>query len=436
MIAGSVAPGTPWLGLLLPYSPLHHLLAADFEGPLVLTSGNVSDEPIAYEDTDAHERLGGIADAFLGHDRPVHRRCEDSVVRAGFPLRRSRGHVPSALPLSDVAPPLVAAGAELKSTFCVARGAQAFMSAHLGDLDSEAAYRAFRADLELYLAMLRLEPELVVHDLHPEYLSTKWALEQGVELVGVQHHHAHAAACLAEHGETGPALALVFDGTGYGTDGTLWGSELLRCDLAGFERLAHLEPVPLPGGEAAIREPWRVAAVHLERAGLEVPWPEWAQVRESLKLDPPAACGLGRLFDAVAAVLGVRERVSYEGQAAIELEQLAGERPAEPYAWRFGDATELVALCRADRAPREEVAARFHETVAAAAAEACGEAGEPRTVVLSGGSFQNLRLLASTRERLERKGFRVLSHRLVPPNDGGISYGQAAVAARRSASCA
>jgi hydrogenase maturation protein HypF len=436
-VADSVAPGTPWLGLLLPYSPLHHLLAAEFDGPLVLTSGNVSDEPIAYEDPDARKRLEGIADAFLGHDRPVHRRCEDSVVRAGFPLRRSRGHVPSALPLSDFAPPLVAAGAELKSTFCVARGNEAFLSAHLGDLDSEPAHRAFRADLELYLAMLRLEPELVVHDLHPEYLATKWALEQqGVELVGVQHHHAHAAACLAEHGETGPALALVFDGTGYGTDGTLWGSELLRCDLAGYERLAHLEPVPLPGGEAAIREPWRVAAVHLERAGLEVPWPQWAQVRESLKLDPSLACGLGRLFDAVAAVLGLRERISYEGQAAIELEELAGARPAEPYPWRFGDATELVARCCADRAPREEVAARFHETVAAAAAAACKEIGEPRTVVFSGGSFQNLRLLASTRERLEREGFRVLSHRLVPPNDGGISYGQAAVAARRSASCA
>ena len=438
-VAESIAPGTPWLGLMLPYSPLHHVLAADFRGPLVLTSGNVSDEPIAFDDDDARRRLGGIADAFLAHDRPIHRRCEDSVVRAAFPVRRSRGHVPAALPLPDEAPPLVAAGAELKSTFCVARAREAFLSAHLGDLDSEPAYRAFRADLELYLSMLRLEPELVAHDLHPEYLATKWALEQDVELVGVQHHHAHAAACLAEHGEQGPALALVFDGTGYGTDGTLWGSELLRCDLAGFERLAHLEPVPLPGGEAAIREPWRIAAAHLERAGLDVPWPGWAQVRESLKLDPPLACGMGRLFDAVAAVLGVREHVSYEGQAAVELEQLAGEQPAEPYPWRFGDPTELVTVCyleaRAGR-PREQVAARFHETVAAAAAEACGEAGEPRTVVLSGGSFQNLRLLRSTTARLEERGFRVLSHRLVPPNDGGISYGQAAVAARRSAQCA
>ncbi len=436
-VAESVAPGSPWLGLLLPYSPLHHLLCADLGRPFVLTSGNRSDEPIAFDDEDARRRLGGIADLFLSHDRAIHRRCEDSVVRAGFPVRRSRGHVPAALPLPDRAPPLVAAGAELKSTFCVARDGEAFLSAHLGDLDSEAAYRAFRGDLELYLSMLGVEPELVAHDLHPEYLATKWALEQpGVELVGVQHHHAHAAACLAEHGERGPVLALVFDGTGYGTDGTLWGAELLRCDLAGFERLAHLEPVPLPGGEAAIREPWRTAAVHLERAGLPVPWPEWERVRESLKLDPPLASGMGRLFDAVAALLGVRERVTYEGQAAIELEQLAGETPADPYPWRFGDPTDLVTQCylefRAGRS-REDVAARFHEAVAAAAAAACAEADGPRTVVLSGGSFQNVRLLSSTRGRLEALGFRVLSHRLVPPNDGGISYGQAAVAARRAA---
>ncbi len=439
-VAPSVAPGTPWLGLLLPYSPLHHLLCADLGRPLVLTSGNRSDEPIAVDDDDARERLGEIADAFLAHNRPIHRRCEDSVVRAGFPVRRSRGHVPTALPLPDRARPLVAAGAELKSTFCVGRGGEAFVSAHLGDLDSEAAYRAFRDDLRLYLAMLGVEPEIVAHDLHPEYLATKWALEQpDAELVGVQHHHAHAAGCLAEHGEEGPALALVFDGTGYGTDGTLWGAELLRCDLAEFERVAHLEPVPLPGGEAAIREPWRVAAVHLERAGVPVPWPAWAQVRESLKLDPPLASGMGRLFDAVAALLGIRDRVSYEGQAAAELEQLAGETPADPYPWRFGDATDLVTVCylelEAGRA-REEVAARFHETVAAAAADACAEAGEPRAVVLSGGSFQNLRLLRSTRARLEALGFRVLTHRLVPPNDGGISYGQAAIAARRSAACA
>ena len=432
-LAPSVAPGTQWLGVMLPYTPLHHLLCADFDGPLVMTSGNRSDEPIAFDDGEACERLAGIADAFLAHDRPIHRRCEDSVVRAAFPVRRSRGYAPGALRLPVAGHPVLAVGAELKSTFCVARGGEAFLSPHLGDLDSELAYRAFETDLELYLAMLDVEPGLIAHDLHPEYLSTKWALEQEAELVGVQHHHAHAAACLAEHGETGPALALVFDGTGYGTDGTLWGGELLRCDLASFERLAHLEPVPLPGGEAAIRESWRVAAVYLERLGLPVPFERWELVRESLKANAPLSSGMGRLFDAVAALLGVRETVSYEGQAAIELEQLAGDAVAAPYDWRFGDAAELVAAIVEDTRPRAEVAAAFHETVAAASAAACVDAGGADTVVLSGGTFQNLRLLASARARLEAEGFRVLTHRLVPPNDGGISFGQVAVASTRRA---
>jgi hydrogenase maturation protein HypF len=432
-VAPSVAPGNPWLGVMLPYTPLHHLLVGDFGGTLVMTSGNRSDEPIAYEDGEARERLSAIAEAFLAHDRPIHRRCEDSVVRAGFPVRRSRGFAPSALRLPVAARrTIVAAGAELKSTFCVVRGAEAFVSPHLGDLDTDLAYGAFLADLELFLGMLDARPEVIAYDLHPEYLATKWALEQDAELVGVQHHHAHAAACLAEHGEGGPALALVFDGTGYGTDGTLWGGELLRCDLASFERVAHLAPVPLPGGEAAIREPWRVAALYLDRLGLPVPYGRWPAVRESLKVNAPLSSGMGRLFDAVAALLGGRERVTYEGQAAIELEQLAGTTPAEPYAWRLGPGEPLVARCHEDLAAgrdRAEIAAAFHEAVAAAAAEACAEAGEPRTVVLSGGTFQNLRLLGSTRARLEAQGFRVLTHRRVPPNDGGISFGQAAVAA-------
>jgi hydrogenase maturation protein HypF len=443
-VAPSVAPGTSWLGVMLPYTPLHHLLLDGVGGPLVMTSGNRSDEPIAVDDDDALARLGGIADAFLGHDRPIHRRCEDSVVRAGFPIRRSRGFAPAGVPLPVAArAPLVAVGAELKSTFCVVRGRDAFLSPHLGDLDDEQAYRAFRTDLALYLAMLGVEPETIAHDLHPEYLSTKWALEQDAELVGVQHHHAHAAACLAEHGETGPALALVFDGTGYGTDGTLWGGELLRCDLASFERVAWLEPVPLPGAEAAIRAPWRTAAAYLEQAGRPVPvergpWDRWPEVRASLAVNAPLSSGMGRLFDAAAAVLGVRTEITYEGQAAVELEQLAGATAASPYPWRFGDAAGLVAAVHDDLAagrPREQIAAAFHETVADGAARACREArgkgagGE--TVVLSGGSFQNLRLLGSTRSRLEAHGFRVLTHRLVPPNDGGISYGQAAVASAR-----
>jgi hydrogenase maturation protein HypF len=431
-VAPSVAPGNPWLGVMLPYTPLHHLLLAHFGGALVMTSGNRSDEPIAFDDADARERLGGIADAFLGHDRPIHRRCEDSVVRGAFPIRRSRGFAPGGLPLPVVARrPVLATGAELKSTFCVARGSDAFLSPHLGDLDTELAYEAFRTDVELYLAMLDVEASTIAHDLHPEYLSTKWALEQDAELVGVQHHHAHAAACLAEHGERGPALALVFDGTGYGTDGTLWGGELLRCDLTGFERLAHLEPVPLPGGAAAIREPWRMAAVHLERAGLAVPFARWPAVRQSLRVNAPLSSGMGRLFDAAAALLGLRDEVTFEGQAAIELELLAGDADAEPYEWSFGDGTRLIARVHDDFAagrPAAEIAAAFHETIAAAAAAACAEAGDG-TVVLSGGTFQNLRLLSSTRRRLDALGFRVLAHRLVPPNDGGVSYGQAAVAA-------
>jgi hydrogenase maturation protein HypF len=456
MVAESVAPGSPYLGIMLPYTPLHHLLSHDFGGALVMTSGNLSDEPIAFDDDEARARLAAVADAFLVHDRPIHRRCEDSVVivgelmvpprapslsHSGFPVRRSRGYAPAALPLpTSAARAVVAAGAELKSTFCVVRGHDAFLSAHLGDLDSEPAFRAFQTDLELYLTMLGIEPEIVAHDLHPDYLATKWALDQGdVELVGVQHHHAHAAACLAEHGERGPALALVFDGTGYGTDGTLWGGELLRCDLESFERVAHLEPVPLPGGEAAIREPWRTAAVCLELSGHDVPWERWPIVRESLKVNAPLASGMGRLFDAVAALLDVRESVSYEGQAAVELEQLAGDVDADPFPWRFGDTVGLATRChlelKAGRA-RAEIAAAFHETVATGAAAACADAGGPRLVVLSGGSFQNLRLLASTRLRLEELGFRVLTHRLVPPNDGGISYGQAAVAAARIPPCA
>jgi hydrogenase maturation protein HypF len=443
-IADAVAPGSPWLGLMLPYTPLHHLLCADTGRALVLTSGNLADEPIAFDDADARRRLGDIADLFLGHDRPIHRRCEDSVMRAAFPIRRSRGYAPTALRLPVAAErPLVAAGAELKSTFCVARGDEAFLSAHLGDLSSEHAYAAFRADLELYLDMLGVEPSAIACDLHPDYLSTRWAWDQGLPLVEVQHHHAHAAACLAEHGETGPALAIVLDGTGLGTDGTIWGGEVLRCDLQEFERVAHLEPIPLPGGEEAVREPWRVAAAYLERAERAVPWERWEAVRQSLDVNAPLSSGAGRLFDAVSAILGVREVVSYEAQAAIELEHLAGDMAAEAYGCRVVDGVvhggDLVTATYDDlRAGRDrrEIAAAVHEGVAAAFAGACVIAGSEETVVLSGGCFQNLRLLDSLRSRLESSGFDVLTHASVPPNDAGVSYGQASVAAARLASCA
>ncbi len=445
-LATSVAPGSDWVGLLLPYTPLHHLLLHDVGRPLVMTSGNLTDEPIAIDDDDARQRLGDVADLVLSHDRPIHRRCEDSVVRRRFPIRRSRGLVPEPVELPVPSPvPLVAVGAQLKSTFCVVRGGEAFVSPHLGDLDGEAAYRAFRGDLALYLDMLAVEPEAVACDLHPQYLSTRWAREQGLPLVDVQHHHAHAAACLAEHGRTEAARALVLDGTGYGPDGTLWGGELLLADLEGFERLAWLDPVPLPGGERAIREPWRVAAAYLERAGRPVPWPRWSLVRQSLAVNAPLSSGAGRLFDAVAAVLGLRETVSYEGQAAVELEQLAADVTARPYACRVGDGrivgADLVAAVVDDLAagrPRPEIAAAFHEGLADALVRACA-AAEPRDagpVILSGGTFQNLRLLDAVADRLAAAGVEALEHRRVPPNDAGISVGQAAVAAARMASCA
>ena len=438
-VAASVAPSGPWLGVMAPYTPLHHLLCADFGGALVMTSGNRADEPIATQDAEARERLGHIADAFLGNDRPIARRCEDSVLRSRLPVRRSRGYSPERLTLPRPARrTIVAAGAELKATFCVARGGDAYLSPHLGDLRGEAAYRSFRRDLDLYLEMLGIEATAAACDLHPDYLSTRWAEANFGEPVRVQHHHAHAAACLAEHRRSGPALALVFDGTGYGTDGTIWGGELLRFGLERFERLAHLEPIPLPGGERAVREPWRVAAAYLERAGRPVPYERWPEVRQSLAVNAPLSSGMGRLFDAVAALLGVRSRIGYEGQAAIELEHLAGSAAARPYGCRQSDdvihGADLVAAAHDDLAAgrdRAEIAAAFHEGVAAAAAAAAARAGEPGTIVLSGGSFQNVRLLASLRRRLEESGFEVLAHRLVPPNDGGISYGQAAIAAAR-----
>jgi hydrogenase maturation protein HypF len=429
---------------MLPYTPLHHLLCADTGRALVMTSGNLTDEPIAFDDAQAQRRLGGIADLLLTHDRPIHRRCEDSVVRSGFPIRRSRGYTPTALALPVPADrPLVAAGAELKSTFCVAREGEAFLSAHLGDLSSEDSYAAFRADLSLYLDMLDLEPAVVACDLHPDYLATRWAWGQGVPVMEVQHHHAHAASCLAEHGETGPALAVVLDGTGFGTDGTIWGGEVMLADLTSFKRVAHLEPVPLPGGDGAVREPWRIAAAYLERACRPVPWERWAIVGQSLGVNAPLSSGVGRLFDAVSALLGVRERVSYEGQAAIELECLAGDIVADPYECLVEDGVirgaDLVAAAHDDlRAGRDpaEIAAAFHEGVAHAFANACKLAGGADTVALSGGCLQNLRLLESLRGRLTAAGFRVLTHSAVPPNDAGVSYGQAAVAAARLASCA
>ena len=441
-MAASVAPRSADLGVLLPYSPLHHLLLADVGEPLVMTSGNVSDEPIAHEDDDALARLDGIADAVLRHDRPIHTRTDDSVLRAvprrrPLLMRRSRGFVPDSLALPGAERPLLACGAELKSAFCVAKGSRAWVSHHVGDLKTYEVLQAYEAGIEHFERLFAVTPEVVVHDEHPDYLSTRYALaREGVETVAVQHHHAHLAACLAEHGETGRAAGAIYDGSGYGRDGTVWGGELLVGDMRDFERAAHLWPVRLPGGDRAVREPWRMAVSWLLEAGWEGPLPgpdrrRAEQVAELVRtgVSSPLTTSMGRLFDAVAALCGVRDEVNYEGQAAVELEALAdaGERGA--YEMPGLDARPTVARRRGRRSgagwTRPSISARFHNAVARATAEACTE----ELVVLSGGVFQNRRLLTSTRDLLEAAGHRVLVPERLPPNDGGIAYGQAAVAA-------
>lgn len=474
-LATQVVPGNTSVGVMLPYTPLHHLLmdALSIDGaePIVLTSGNVSDEPIAYRDGEAVERLRGIADGYLTHDRPIHVRADDSVVRvvlghgrvSTVPVRRSRGYAPEPLRLPHPARrPMLGCGAELKSTFCLARGGHAFLSHHIGDLENYETLRSYTTGIEHFTTLFDAEPELLVHDLHPEYLSTKYAHEQaeehGVELLGVQHHHAHLASCLADNGRSeadGPVIGIACDGLGYGCDRQLWGGEVMAVSLAGFERLAHLEPVPMPGGAAAVREPWRMAAAYLAAAGQEPPaglaerqGVRWAQVGALLAggVSSPPTSSTGRLFDAVAALIGLRDRVNYEGQAAVELEQLAWRHtgpaglraPVGGYRARLDGhllrGTDLVCGVLDDLAAGRDdplIAARFHAGLVDLLARAAAAARE-RTgldvVALSGGVFQNALLLSGLCARLEADGFTVLTHARVPPNDAGISLGQVAVA--------
>ena len=384
---------------MLPYTPLHHLLLAAVARPIVLTSGNVSDEPIVYRDDEALDRLGGIADAFLTHDRAIHIRTDDSVGRAfrGRPmlLRRSRGYVPEPLALASGFPrPVLACGAELKNTFCLARDHHAFVSHHIGDLENAETLRSFTEGIEHFRRLFDIDPRVVAHDLHPEYLSTKYALElRRGDLQGVQHHHAHIASCLADNGADGPVIGVAFDGTGYGTDGTIWGGEFLVAGLAGFERGGHLAPVPMPGGAAAIRQPWRMAAAYLDAArprGPSIaprrhaaqPGPLGRRHRHGPRgINSPLTSSAGRLFDAAAAILGVRDAINYEGQAAVELEQLAD--PAEAGAYPAGveaghpvpdPGRRSAARGRrgpSGRVPAPVIAARFHHGVAALIEAGC-----------------------------------------------------------------
>ena len=467
-LAPEVAPGLSQLGLLLPYTPLHHLLLAAVGLPLVMTSGNLADDPIAVSNGDARTRLRGIADAFLVHDREIANRCDDSVARviAGAPvvLRRARGFVPRPVAVATPFPePVLACGAQQKNAVCLGVGDQAFLGPHVGDLENAAAYEAFREAIDRLEQLVGVRPEVVACDLHPGYLSTRYARERCARrLVAVQHHHAHVAAALAEHGLAGPALGLAWDGTGFGSDGAAWGGELLRVEDGACERLATFRPVALAGGERAIREPWRVALALLEDAfdgepplGAlslfeRVPRERLAAVRSLLagRHHTVAAHGVGRYFDGLGALVLGRPVARHEGELALAWNLAADPTERRPYPAAFDDdaggprQVDLRPLVRAAVAdllrdtPAATVSGRFHATLAHVAAElvrwAARERGERLPVALSGGCFQNALLACRVRERLAPR-FRVLLHREVPPGDGGIALGQAVVAAARLA---
>ncbi|MFC4945121.1 carbamoyltransferase HypF [Pseudonocardia sp. GCM10023141] len=474
-ISDGVAPGSPWLGVLLPYSPVHHLLFAPVPGSaapvpdiIVLTSANRSGEPICYTAADEDDRLPALADDVLSHDRPIHVPCDDSVVRVvdgrELPIRRSRGYAPLPVDLGRDGPPVLAVGGELKNTFCLTVGARAYCSAHIGDMGTLETVQAFERSVAQLGGMQAVRPARIAADLHPGYLTRSWAERHAGDrpLDLVQHHHAHVASLLAEHGRLGePIVGVAFDGTGYGPDldgagAAVWGGEilLLGADSHRFTRAGHLAPVPLPGGDVAVRNPWRMALSHLATAGIE-----WAPDLPPVAAGSPAqlrllrsqldsglgcvACtSMGRLFDAVASLLGVRHRISYEGQAAIELEvlgagaDLAGT--ADPGlrldigADGVLDPAPLLAGIVAGLrggTPPGRLAAAFHHAVADAVAEVVAQvAGSVRLAGLTGGVFQNVLLLGLVRQRLQDGGFEVLTHRIVPPNDGGLALGQAAVA--------
>jgi hydrogenase maturation protein HypF len=455
-VAEAVAPGNPRLGALLPTTPLHHLLAARVARPLVCTSGNLTEEPLCHRDAEALERLGGVADRFLVHNRPILRPVDDSVARVDphgtTLLRRARGYAPQPHPVALGTQTVLALGAHQKSTLCLLDRGQAVVSQHLGDLHTADGAELLERTVEDFLRFFQARPERVACDLHPDYASTRLGERLsdrlGVPLVRVQHHHAHVAAVAAEAGAGFPVFGLAWDGTGLGTDGTIWGGEAIRVEGGAFHRCAHLRPFPLPGGERAVRDPARCALGLLwgtrgDLAGGEglVP-PEEAQILESMlarRVQCPETSSMGRLFDAVAALLGIRSRPGFEGQAAMALEYAAqGSADRGTYPWAFlegdplvADPAPLVAALLADRAdgvPGPDCARRFHQSLADLALVLARHGGS-RQVLLAGGCFQNALLTTLVRERLGEGGFQPLSPEAFPPNDGAVSLGQAAVAA-------
>jgi hydrogenase maturation protein HypF len=482
-IVDTVAPRYRHLGVMLPYTPLHHVLLRDAGRPLVMTSGNLTEEPIAAENEEALRRLGHLADAFVLHNRDIYARYDDSVWFVSplpgreqgvpQPVRRARGYAPFpiALPFRarQQAPQILACGAEIKNTFCVTRDQYAFLSQHIGDMENLETLEHYQRTVALYEQLFRIAPERIAYDLHPDYMATKYgrrrAEESGIEAVAVQHHHAHLAACLADSGwaaEDGPAIGAIMDGTGYGADGRIWGGEWLVGDYRGYERAAHLAYLPLPGGDAATAHPWRIAYSYLWALLGQVPEsvvpPEIDERQRQLLraqlergVNCPQTSSMGRLFDAVSAMLGICAHASYEAQAAIELEAIAaeashraGDRAGDlaPYPYRVVQQGEaqvvgLAALFEAIVAdleqgtPRAEIAWRFHQTAAAMIVEVCEAIAARsglRSVALSGGCYQNRILLQLIVPRLEEAGLHVLLHRQVPCNDGGLALGQAAIA--------
>ena len=465
-ISAELAPGNNTLGVMLPYTPLHDLLFSDsLDRPpefaaLVMTSGNLSEEPIVTGNREAAMRLAQVADAFLFHDRDIHTRVDDSVVRMFEDkervLRRSRGYAPFPVALRSPVAEILAYGAELKSTFCLTKERHAFLSQHIGDLENYETLRFYRETLERMKELFRIDPKIVAYDLHPMYLSTKLALElSGVQKTGVQHHHAHIASCMAENGIEGKVIGVAFDGTGFGTDGKIWGGEFLVADFTGFERRAHLRYIALAGGDTAVREPWRLGLSYLldtfgaKAAELDlpllrdVPAKKIAAVRSMIERGintvPTSACG--RLFDVVAAIAGVRQEVNFEAQAAIELEMSAtagidAEYPFEisadePWQIDLRPAIEGIVGDVLPGKPTGYIAAAFHNTVAAIVVEVCRRlriAEAINRVCLSGGTFQNLYLLERAVTALRTRDFEVYLHAKVPPNDGGIALGQAMIA--------
>ncbi len=448
-LANAIAPGLNWLGVMLPYTPLHHLLFNGAEyNALVMTSANLSEEPIAARNDEVAPRLHPLADFILLHNRTIHARVDDSVVRTFEGkerlLRRSRGFAPQPVDLRVPVGEVLACGGELKNTLCLTKDHYAILSQHIGDLENRETMQVFEDTLHHMQRFFRVAPKLIAHDLHPQYLTTRFALAiPDIPRLAVQHHHAHIAACMAENRITGPVIGLAFDGTGYGTDGRIWGGEIFIADFTGFERAAHFRYVPLAGGDAAVRQPWRSALAYLLDAGVapgpllnQVPPQQLAIVRKMLDahVNTVDCCSCGRLFDAVAAILGIRLESNYEGQAAMELEGIA-EDTESPYPFDFdGDTLDFRETVRAiarDAATPGLAAGRFHRTLAAAAAESARrlrKATRLNRVCLSGGSFQNVRLLRQTLELLRRDGFEAYTHSLVPANDGGLCLGQAMIA--------